>query len=88
MLLSVRSYEIFIIISSFSLIFLILGTVLNEIIQGIQIIKFFNWENQFIDNIAKLREKEMSTVKVFLLFQTCSNVLWGTLSFPLLIFLN
>ena len=48
-------------------------------IQGIQIIKFFNWESQFIDNIAKLREKEMATVKVFLFVQTCSNVLWGML---------
>lgn len=56
-------------------------------IQGIQIIKFFNWESQFIDNIAKLREQEMATVKVFLFVQTCSNVLWGMLLSSLFIFL-
>jgi hypothetical protein len=52
---------------------------LSEIVQGIQIIKFFSWESKFIEQINILREEELKSVKLFLLVQTCSNVLWGSM---------
>lgn len=36
---------------------------MNEIISGIQIIKFYVWEKNFAKVIAKIREKELQAVK-------------------------
>lgn len=36
---------------------------MNEIINGIQIIKFYAWEQNFANVIAKIRQKELNAVK-------------------------
>lgn len=38
-------------------------TLLNEMIQGIQVIKFFAWEDSFVERINGVREREMTLLK-------------------------
>lgn len=37
--------------------------VINEILQGIRIIKFYAWENSFLEKISKLRINELSQIR-------------------------
>jgi len=48
------------------------SNVMDEILQGIRVIKYFAWERSFIDKVNKIREREMTLV--------WKNSLWGIAS--------
>lgn len=35
----------------------------TEVLQGIRLLKFYNWESFYIDQIAALRKGELDTIK-------------------------
>ena len=37
-------------------------SIMNEILQGIRVIKYFAWERQFCDKVNKAREKELNSI--------------------------
>jgi ATP-binding cassette subfamily C (CFTR/MRP) protein 2 len=37
--------------------------IMNEVLNGIRVIKFFAWENSFINKIGDIRDKELQTLK-------------------------
>jgi ABC-type multidrug transport system fused ATPase/permease subunit len=46
----------------------------NEILNGIRIIKYFGWENRFIDKIVALRSKELNNIVRIGVFYCFTNV--------------
>jgi hypothetical protein len=54
-------------------------TQLNEILQGIQIIKFFTWESKFIEAVQATRKKELSVILKKLIGVGSSMALWSML---------
>ncbi|KAJ3209245.1 hypothetical protein HDU67_006307 [Dinochytrium kinnereticum] len=48
----------------------------NEALQGIRIIKFFAWENNFLQKIKEARKKEMSSLVSFFFQNAISQVVW------------
>ncbi|XP_074603021.1 multidrug resistance-associated protein 1-like [Brevipalpus obovatus] len=61
---------------------------LNEIINGIRIIKYYAWEGSFMDKIGKLREEELQHLRNILylntgskLFSTCAPVIVSIVTF-------
>ncbi|KAJ2556247.1 Transporter of the ATP-binding cassette (ABC) [Coemansia sp. RSA 1933] len=49
---------------------------MNEILQGVRIIKFFAWERQFEKQVAQVRGNELSVLRKRYLILTCSIVLF------------
>lgn len=37
--------------------------IMNEVLNGIRVIKFYAWENSFIKKILEIREQELKTLK-------------------------
>ncbi|KAJ3094987.1 hypothetical protein HDU97_007368 [Phlyctochytrium planicorne] len=58
-------------------------TIINEVLQGIRIIKFFAWERNFQERIKDARLKEMSSLLKYYLTMSFSYVVWD--GAPLLI---
>ncbi|KAI8930188.1 hypothetical protein BC831DRAFT_508630 [Entophlyctis helioformis] len=49
---------------------------INELLQGIRIIKFFAWEPRFNDKIGKLRENELSKLWAYVFTQSSMKIIW------------
>ncbi|KAJ1773796.1 Transporter of the ATP-binding cassette (ABC) [Coemansia sp. RSA 1813] len=49
---------------------------MNEILQGVRIIKFFAWERQFEKQVANVRGNELSVLRKRYLILTCSIILF------------
>ena len=56
---------------------------INEIIQGIRIIKFFTWEDSYSKRVNEVRKTELVTLKSVAYIQAFSNFAWT--SIPLLV---
>eukprot|EP01127_Copromyxa_protea_P010837 TRINITY_DN2685_c0_g1_i1.p1 TRINITY_DN2685_c0_g1~~TRINITY_DN2685_c0_g1_i1.p1 ORF type:complete len:1499 (+),score=394.02 TRINITY_DN2685_c0_g1_i1:18-4514(+) len=54
-------------------------TILNEVIQGIQVIKFFAWERSFVEKITEVRTRELNMLKTYLFLNIGSNSLWAAI---------
>ncbi|KAJ3414390.1 hypothetical protein HDV05_006664 [Chytridiales sp. JEL 0842] len=46
----------------------------NEMLNGIRIIKYFGWENRFIDKVVKLRAKELYNGVRIMIFYSLSGI--------------
>ncbi len=49
---------------------------MSELLNGIRIIKYFCWENSFIDKINGIRKKEIDVIKRSILFRGIGEVIW------------
>lgn len=43
--------------------------IMNEVLQGIRVIKFFAWETSFFGKINKIREEELATLRTSWLYR-------------------
>ena len=50
---------------------------MNEILSGIRIIKFFAWEDSFISAVDKIRNGELATLRSTLWLRTFTSYFWG-----------
>jgi ATP-binding cassette subfamily C (CFTR/MRP) protein 1 len=64
--------------------------IMNEVLNGVRVIKFFAWEKSFIQKILDIRNTELKTIKrtLFLralavLFWTATPVLVSTVTFTI-----
>lgn len=57
--------------------------VLNEILQGIRIIKFFTWEKSYSKKVNEIRNVELKTLRSVAYLNAFTNFTWG--SVPLLV---
>ncbi|ORX95055.1 hypothetical protein K493DRAFT_329810 [Basidiobolus meristosporus CBS 931.73] len=53
-------------------------SVINEVLQGIKIIKFFAWEDRFKSRVDESREKELVVLKEYYLYWIFGGTLWFT----------
>lgn len=51
---------------------------MNEILNGIRIIKFFAWESSFLEKINIIRNLELDILKRNLLLRALSIFLWSS----------
>ncbi|KAJ3186178.1 hypothetical protein HDU85_007618 [Gaertneriomyces sp. JEL0708] len=51
-------------------------TAMNETLQGIRIIKFFAWENHYLNMIKALRDNELSRLRAYLFTTGSSRLVW------------
>ncbi|KAI9004026.1 ABC transporter type 1, transmembrane domain-containing protein, partial [Gaertneriomyces semiglobifer] len=51
-------------------------TAMNETLQGIRIIKFFAWENHYLNMIKALRDNELSRLRAYLFTTGSSKLVW------------
>ena len=51
-------------------------SVMNEILQGIRIIKFFAWEKDFMRKISEARAKEVKNLAQYIYFLAATNTIW------------
>ena len=52
-------------------------SVVQEAIQGIRIVKWFAWEEQFMEKICQARSKEISSLRSYLIFDALLRINWG-----------
>lgn len=50
---------------------------MNEIINGIRILKLYAWEPAFIRSITSIREKELGYIRQKAVIGAISNILWS-----------
>jgi len=49
---------------------------MNEILNGIRVLKLYAWEMAFIRSITNIREKELRYIRQKAIISTISNILW------------
>ncbi len=49
---------------------------MNEILNGIRVLKLYAWEMAFIRSITHIREKELRYIRQKAIISTISNILW------------
>ena len=49
---------------------------INEILNGIRVLKLYAWEMAFIRSITHIREKELRYIRQKAIISTISNILW------------
>jgi ATP-binding cassette subfamily C (CFTR/MRP) protein 1 len=49
---------------------------INEILNGIRVLKLYAWEMAFIRSITDIREKELRYIRQKAIISTISNILW------------
>jgi len=59
---------------------------MNEILNGIKVLKLYAWENAFIRRVNEIREKELSCIRKKAVINAISSAIW-TFS-PILVGLN
>ena len=52
-------------------------SVVQEAIQGIRIVKWFAWEEQFMEKICQARSKEISSLRSYLIIDALLRINWG-----------
>ncbi|GAB6025158.1 Multidrug resistance-associated protein 1 [Chamberlinius hualienensis] len=50
---------------------------LSEAISGVKVLKFFAWENPFMDRIGRIRQKETRAIKNCLVIEGITNLVWS-----------
>lgn len=50
---------------------------MNDILNGIRILKLYAWEKAFIRLITSIREKELGYIRQKAILSTLSNLLWS-----------
>lgn len=50
---------------------------MNEILNGIRVIKYFAWEQSFTNKVNDIRNNELKVLKDSLLLRTFSVFFWG-----------
>ncbi len=50
--------------------------IMNEVLNGIRVIKFFAWEQSFLDQILGIRKAELSTLKKTLFWRAVAAIFW------------
>lgn len=50
---------------------------MNEILNGIKVLKLYAWEEPFMDRISNIRNKEVSLLKKFAYFNASVSFVWG-----------
>ena len=56
---------------------------MNELLNGIRLLKLFAWERPFADKITETREEELKTLRTYMLLGTITSFFWS--STPLLV---
>ena len=59
---------------------------MNEILQGIKVIKYYAWEKPFMSKVNEVREKEVKTIKQYAVVFSMMNVTFSTV--PLFVTLS
>jgi hypothetical protein len=49
---------------------------MNEILNGIRVLKLYAWEMAFIRSITHIREKELRYIRQKAIISSISNILW------------
>lgn len=49
---------------------------MNEILNGIRVLKLCAWEKAFIHSITRIREKELEYIKKKSIINSISSILW------------
>ena len=49
---------------------------LNEVLNGIKVIKFYTWEKPFKDLIMKLRSREVAALRKFTFLTASYSFMW------------
>jgi hypothetical protein len=49
---------------------------MNEILNGIRVLKLYAWEMAFIRSITNIRDKELGYIRQKAIISTISNILW------------
>jgi len=49
---------------------------MNEILNGIRVLKLYAWEMAFIRSITHIREKELGYIRTKAIISAISNILW------------
>jgi ATP-binding cassette, subfamily C (CFTR/MRP), member 1 len=49
---------------------------MNEILNGIRVLKLYAWEMAFIRSITSIREKELGYIRQKAIVSAISNILW------------
>jgi hypothetical protein len=49
---------------------------MNEILNGIRVLKLYAWEMAFIRSITNIRDKELRYIRQKAIISTISNILW------------
>jgi ABC-type bacteriocin/lantibiotic exporter with double-glycine peptidase domain len=52
-------------------------SVVQEAIQGIRILKWFAWEDEFMEKIAICRRKELSSLRSYMIADAILKINWG-----------
>jgi len=50
---------------------------INDVLQGIKVIKFYGWEGSFLDEISRVRAKEMTGLRKYILLESVNNTMWN-----------
>lgn len=50
---------------------------MNDVLNGIRILKLYAWEKAFIRLITSIREKELGYIRQKAILSTLSNLLWS-----------
>ncbi|EGG17998.1 ABC transporter C family protein [Cavenderia fasciculata] len=49
----------------------------NEVLNGIKVIKLYSWEQSFMDHVKSIRDEELSVMKIIKYIQGISLLLWS-----------
>ena len=50
---------------------------MNEILNGIRVLKLYAWEMAFIRSITRIREKELGYIRQKVIIGAISSILWS-----------
>ena len=49
---------------------------MNEVLAGIKVLKFYAWETAFREKIKDIREKELTVLRKCLFYDSAVNFIW------------
>ena len=49
---------------------------MNEILNGVRVLKLYAWEMAFIQSITSIREQELGYIRKKAIISAVSNILW------------
>lgn len=50
--------------------------IMNEILNGVRVLKLYAWEEAFIASVDQIRQKELRYIRQKAIISAISNVLW------------
>jgi hypothetical protein len=50
---------------------------MNEILNGIRVLKLYAWEMAFIRSVTRIREEELGYIRQKVIIGAISNILWA-----------